>query len=134
LNKSNETLMKHIQNNQKSIGKSVLQPIYLKSRDFCQMFVISKKKTIPPGMEIKIYSLAHGFFCVISGFSLRVGKSRRNSRVCSPLWPWPVSSGTSRCCRTSSPSSQSQSLLPRWKYRFLAINSIRFCIQYFVNW
>ncbi len=26
-----------------------------KFRDFCQMFVISKKKTIPQGMDLKIY-------------------------------------------------------------------------------
>ncbi len=29
------------------------------------MFVISKKKTIPRAMEIKIYSLAYGFFAVL---------------------------------------------------------------------
>jgi hypothetical protein len=53
----NKTLMKHTQNNQKSIGKSIpaygflksqeKNPANRKSRDFCQMFVISKKKTIP---------------------------------------------------------------------------------------
>ncbi len=41
-----------------------------KSRDFFQKFVISKKKPIPKGMDLKIYkiySLAYGFlFFVIS--------------------------------------------------------------------
>jgi hypothetical protein len=57
--------MKNIQNNQKSIIKSI--PAYefwenvkkksanIKSQDLYQMFVISKKKTIPWGMALKIY-------------------------------------------------------------------------------
>ena len=32
--------------------------------------------------------------------------------VCSPRWTWPVSSGTSPCCRTSSPSWWSRSPWP----------------------
>jgi hypothetical protein len=44
---------------------------YQKSPDFCQMFVISKKKAIPKGHGyknlLKIYTLAYGFlFFVIS--------------------------------------------------------------------
>ncbi len=35
------------QNNKKSMNQ--------KSRDFCQMFVIYKKKTIPQAMDLKIY-------------------------------------------------------------------------------
>ncbi len=62
----NKTLMKHILNNHNSIGNPY-QPIILdfkmsrkksahqKFQDFCQMFVISKKKTIPYGMDFKIY-------------------------------------------------------------------------------
>ncbi len=64
--------MNQIQNNQKSIVKSI--PAYgfvksqeklnqtKKSQDFCQMFVIFKKKartlgkkSIPQGMDLKIY-------------------------------------------------------------------------------
>jgi hypothetical protein len=49
--------MKRIQNNQESIGKSIPAYGFLKSqekksvnqkpRDFCHIFLISKKKTIP---------------------------------------------------------------------------------------
>ncbi len=65
-------MMKHSQNNKNSIGKSVYQPMDFenlkkklwvqKSRDFCLMFVISKKNSK------KIYSLAYCFslFFVIS--------------------------------------------------------------------
>ncbi len=69
--------MKHIINNQKSIGKSIpaygfkkisrKKSVNQKYRDFCQMFVIYKKKFIPQGMDLKIYRLAYGFlFFVIS--------------------------------------------------------------------
>jgi hypothetical protein len=72
--------MKHIQNNKKYIEKSMpaldfknikKKSANQKSRDFCQMFVISKMKTIPLRYGFKnlqeIYSLAYGFlFCVIS--------------------------------------------------------------------
>jgi hypothetical protein len=48
------------------------------------MFVISKKKTIPKGMDLKIYSLAYGFlFFVISisgGRSKDGGWSRGGER------------------------------------------------------
>ncbi len=46
----NKTLTKHIQNNQKSIGKPYqsmdFKNFKKKIRDFCQMFVISKKNHI----------------------------------------------------------------------------------------
>ncbi len=52
-NNLKQNMIKHIQNNQKSIGKSI-QPMESRKKiceskvsRFCQMFVISKKKTIP---------------------------------------------------------------------------------------
>jgi hypothetical protein len=53
--------MKHIQNNQKTIGRSISalgfenfkkKSAKQKSQDFCQMFVLSKKKTLPQGVEL----------------------------------------------------------------------------------
>jgi hypothetical protein len=56
--------MKQIQNNQKSIRNSIPAYGFLKSKekksakqksqDFCQTLVISKKKTMPEGMDLKI--------------------------------------------------------------------------------
>jgi hypothetical protein len=59
----NKTLMNQIQNNQKSIGKSIPGNLKIsrkkfansKSRDFCQIFGISNKKSIGQGMDLKIY-------------------------------------------------------------------------------
>jgi hypothetical protein len=64
INFLNKTLMKHIQNNRKSRGKSIPAYVFknfkkksanLKSQTLCQMFVIYEKKTIPKGMNLKIY-------------------------------------------------------------------------------
>jgi hypothetical protein len=53
--------MRHIQNNQKSIGKSIagygfknLKKKNPPTKSLCKMFVISKKKTISYGMDLKI--------------------------------------------------------------------------------
>ena len=46
-NNFKQNIDKTHQNNKKSTNQ--------KSRDFCQMFVISKKKTIPQAMYLKIY-------------------------------------------------------------------------------
>jgi hypothetical protein len=73
--------MKHIQNNQKSTGKSIpayglknLKKKICESKVFCQMFVISKKENHTVGYGFKnpqkIYSLAYGFF-IHSDFHLR---------------------------------------------------------------
>jgi hypothetical protein len=60
-----KTLMEYIQNNQKSVGKSIPAYSYKKSQEknpgtksletFTKMFVISKKKNKPKGMNLKIF-------------------------------------------------------------------------------
>ncbi len=54
--------MKHIQSNQKSTGKSIagygfknLKKKIHEPKVFCKMFMISKKKTISYGMDLKIH-------------------------------------------------------------------------------